>query len=314
MLLIKDTFYDPHLNLAAEEYLLKYFSQDIFMLYRNPASVIVGKHQNIMAEINLEFIRKNNIPVVRRLSGGGTVFHDPGNVNFCFIMNGEAGKLVDFRKYTQPIIDVLKTMGLDAKFEAKNDLRINGLKFSGNAEHVFKKRVLHHGTILYSSQLGQLSEAIKVMEGKYFDKSVQSIRSQVTNIQSLLNVKLSVEDFMTRIYNYIEQNFPEIENYKFSKNDLKEIESLAETKFKSFDWNFGRNPDYTFKNKNSKLEVELTVKKSIIEKAQISSQTFPQQVISLLENKLCGLKHDFEEINNLLKNHNFDEEMINTFF
>jgi lipoate-protein ligase A len=314
MLLIKDTFHDPYLNLAAEEYLLKYFSQDVFMLYRNPASVIVGKHQNMMAEINLAFVRKNHIPVVRRLTGGGTVFHDPGNVNFCFIMNGEAGKLVDFRKYTQPILDVLKTMGLDAKFEGKNDLRINGLKFSGNAEHVFKKRVLHHGTILYSSELGKLSEAIKVTEGKYFHKSVQSVRSKVTNIQSLLNVKLSVEDFMSEIYNFIEKKNLEAEIYSFSKSDIKEIESLAKIKFKSFDWNFGRNPDYIFRNKKDNLSIELTVKKSIIEKAQISSESISQSKISHLQNELCGLKHDFDEINNLLKNHNFDDEIIQTFF
>lgn len=145
MLYIRHSCTDPYFNLAAEEYILKKFSEDCFMLWRNEPSIIVGKHQNTLAEINLEYVIKNNIKVVRRLSGGGAVFHDPGNLNFTFIVNSEDGNLVDFRKFTEPILEVLRNLGVDAKFEGRNDLTINGAKFSGNAEHVWAAKGVRNG-------------------------------------------------------------------------------------------------------------------------------------------------------------------------
>jgi lipoate---protein ligase len=161
MLCIYNPSTEPYFNMAAEEYLLKNFSANIFMLWRNDNAVVVGKHQNSLAEINHDFVQQNNIKVVRRLSGGGTVFHDLGNLNFTFITNGEGEELVNFRKFTQPILEVLLQLGVHAKFEGRNDLTINGLKFSGNAEHVFKKRTLHHGTLLFSSKISDLTQALK---------------------------------------------------------------------------------------------------------------------------------------------------------
>ena len=136
MICIQDTQTDPYFNLAAEEYVLKNFSDDVFMLWRNDNAIIVGKHQNTLSEINLDYVKEKGIKVVRRISGGGAVFHDLGNLNFTFIRTGEEGNLVDFKRFTLPIIEVLQKMGVDAKFEGRNDLTIEGKKFSGNAEHV----------------------------------------------------------------------------------------------------------------------------------------------------------------------------------
>ncbi len=172
---IKNPETNPYFNLAAEEYVLKNFNDDCFMLWRNRPSIIVGKHQNTLSEININHVKENNIDVVRRLSGGGAVFHDLGNLNFTFIKNvNNESNLVDFKKYTQPIIDVLKHLGVDAKFEGRNDIMINGRKVSGNAEHVFKRRVLHHGTLLFSSVMADLSKVLKVNPLKYQDKGVKS--------------------------------------------------------------------------------------------------------------------------------------------
>jgi len=176
MLIVNRPHTDPWFNIAAEEYFLKNFQEDIFMLWQNEASIIVGKHQNTLAEINYPYVKENGIPVIRRISGGGTVFHDLGNLNFTFIQNGEKGKLVDFRKFTDPILAVLNKMGVPAVFEGKNDLRVDGLKISGNAEHVFKNRVLHHGTLLFSSVLNDLGKALKVKTDRFTDKAVKSIR------------------------------------------------------------------------------------------------------------------------------------------
>ena len=174
MLCIINTNTKPYFNLAAEDYVLRNFKDDCFMLWRNKPSIIIGKHQNTLAEINLEYVKDNNIDVVRRLSGGGAVFHDLGNLNFTFIKNAkDEGSLVDFKKYIQPILEVLQSLGVNAKFEGRNDIMIDGKKISGNAEHVFKRRVLHHGTLLFLSQIADLSKALKVNPLKYQDNGVK---------------------------------------------------------------------------------------------------------------------------------------------
>ena len=199
MLLINNSSTDPYFNIALEEYLLKHTSEDIFMLYTDSPSVIVGKHQNTLAEVNIRYAIEHNIHVVRRISGGGTVYHDPGNLNFCFIVNGKEGHLVDFKKFTNPIIEVFNKLGLQVNLEGKNDLRIDGLKISGNAEHVFKNRVLHHGTLLVSTDLQHLSFILKVEVGKYTDNAVKSIRSKVSNINSFLKIPITVDELKSQI-------------------------------------------------------------------------------------------------------------------
>ena len=187
MLIIQNSTTDPYFNIAVEEYLLKNFTDDCFILYQNKPSIIIGKHQNTLAEINYQYVKENNIAVVRRLSGGGTVYHDLGNLNFSFIKNsGNDKNLVDFKMYTTPIIEVLKQLGVNAEFGGHNDIQVNGFKISGNAEHIFKKRVLHHGTLLFSSDLSILNNAIKAPENRYSDKAVKSVRAVVANIKDFI--------------------------------------------------------------------------------------------------------------------------------
>ena len=156
MICIADHRTDPYFNLAAEEYLLKSKNEDYFMLWRNEPSIVVGKHQNALAEIDLLYAREKGFKVARRISGGGTVFHDLGNLNFSFISNGEEGKLINYRKYATPIVEVLGMLGIEATFSKRDDILIEGMKISGNASHVYKQRVLHHGTLLFSSDLSDL--------------------------------------------------------------------------------------------------------------------------------------------------------------
>ena len=153
MLCIISPYTSPYFNLAAEEYLLKCFQEDVFLLYRNIPSIVVGKHQNTLAEINLPFVQEQDILVARRISGGGTVFHDLGNLNFAFFTTGKEGDLVNYKRATMPIIEALGKMGLEAKLGQRNELLLKKLKISGTASHVWKKRVLHHGTLLFSSEI-----------------------------------------------------------------------------------------------------------------------------------------------------------------
>ncbi len=287
---------DPYFNLATEEYLLKEFSDDLFTLWRNAPSIIVGKHQNALAEINVDFVRQNKIKVVRRLSGGGTVFHDLGNLNFTFIMNGEANQLVDFHKYTLPILDVLRKLDIDARFEGRNDLTIEGRKFSGNAEHVYKNRVLHHGTLLFSSVMTDLTAALNVDPLKFQDKAVKSVRSRVTNISEHLSKPLNILDFKDLIMDHIQEMYPDAVSYELTTEDKARIQSLVDQKYGTWDWNFGYSPKYTFqrfvKTKGGKIEFDLDVENGIIRNIKIFGDFFNTRDTEELEDLLKGCRHE----------------------
>ncbi len=294
MIIIYNNRTEPYFNIALEEYLFKKFDDDIFMLYRNEPSIIVGKHQNTLKEINTKFVRKNNIKVIRRISGGGTVYHDLGNVNFTFIQNGEYEKLADFKKYTAPIIQVLQNLGVDAKLSGRNDIIVDNLKISGNAEHTFKNRVLHHGTILFSSDLKQLSAALKQNSSKYIDKSVPSVRSKVTNVSPYLKKILDVDEFIELIYNQIRYNFSGTDEYKLNLEDLKGIEELIENKYSRWEWNYQYVSNYSFNNQidigKEIVTVQMQVKNGLIQNI-IFQSNFD---LSFLENLLQNKEHKFE--------------------
>jgi lipoate-protein ligase A len=300
MLIIKNFETDPYFNLASEEYLIRHFSDDIFMLWRNQPAIVVGKHQNTLSEINYGYVKDNNIKVVRRLSGGGAVFHDLGNLNFTFIMNGHSGQLVDFRKYTQPILDVLLTLGINAEFSGRNDLLIDGKKFSGNAEHVYKNRILHHGTLLFSSEMTDLSQALNVNQLKFRDKAVKSVRSRVTNISEHLHQSLSVTEFYDLIVNHISEMYSDSQPYQFSLSDIEEINKLVINKYSSWDWNFGYSPNYnfsrTFHASGGNIEFFLNVEQSIIMEARIFGDYFFVKPTEDIEQALKGIRHEKEAI------------------
>lgn len=295
MLCIKHQNTDPWFNLASEEYVLKNFPEDCFMLWRNDNAIIVGKHQNTLAEINLDYVRERNIKVVRRLSGGGAVFHDLGNLNFTFIMNGGEGHLVDFRKYTKPIIEVLQKLGIDARFEGRNDLTIDGKKFSGNAEHVFKNRVLHHGTLLFSSVINDLQNALKVNPLKYQDKAVKSVRSRVTNILEHLKDRISVIEFRDMVMAHIMEMYPGSREYEFSEKDIAAINELVNSKFSTWAWNFGYSPKYAMqkmmKTNGGFIELHMNVDNGIIRDVKIYGDFFNKFDISEIEKLLIGTPH-----------------------
>ena len=320
MLIIHRPHTDPYFNIAAEEYFLKNFKEDIFMLWQNKASIVVGKHQNTLAEINYLYVKENKIPVIRRISGGGTVFHDLGNLNFTFIQKGEKGKLVDFRKFTTPILDVLNEMGVTAVFEGKNDLRVNGLKISGNAEHVFKDRVLHHGTLLFSSVLTDLGKALKVKTEKFVDKAVKSNRGIVANISDFLETPMEIEEFRNRIIKHIYREF-NAAFYKMTDEDIYGIEKLKYEKYTTWKWNFGYSPDYSFSNyfplEDGRLEFSINIKKGIVSELKPLNNNFESGLFDLIRGQIEGSPHEESSIrdrlimiNGELKEFGFSPEAI----
>ena len=290
---------DPYFNLASEEYFLKNFQEDFFMLWRSQPSVVVGKHQNALAEINHEFVRSHEIPVARRLSGGGTVFHDSGNVNFTFIRNVANISEVNFKVFTIPVIEALKKLGVDAYTTGRNDLLIDGKKISGNAEHVHRSRVLHHGTLLFDSHLEALKGALKVDLSKFEDKAVQSNRSEVTNIANYLSNPISVEEFTDFLFGEINRNYPEFKVYELTPEDIEAIEKMSIEKYQTWDWIFGYSPRYRFTNTlntaNGAISISLLVEKGHVAEASVSG-AISAEIGPKIAERLLGCRHDYEAV------------------
>jgi len=297
MLIVKRNHTNPYFNLAAEEYFLKESSEDIFMLWRNEPAIIIGKHQNTLSEINLDYVKENNIHVVRRLTGGGAVFHDLGNLNFTFIQSNKKYSQNNFRKYTEPILEVLLKLGIDARFEGRNDLTIEGKKFSGNAEMIWKNRVFHHGTLLFSALMADLSLALKVDPLKFQDKAVKSVRSRVTNISEHLHHPMDVIQFSDLIQQHITEMYPDARFYELTEEDHRMIEELAQLKYSTWDWNFGISPDYNFRKvirteHSGTMEFCMNVHNGIILQTRIFGDYFSHANPKEIEDILANIPHE----------------------
>ncbi|MCF6358372.1 MAG: lipoate--protein ligase, partial [Draconibacterium sp.] len=265
------------------------------------------------------FIRENNITVARRISGGGTVFHDSGNVNFSFIKNVKSPAEISFKQFTEPVREALAKLGVEATTSGRNDLLIEGKKVSGNAEHIFKNRVLHHGTLLYNSDLKNLGQAIKVVSGRYKSKAVQSNRSEVANISSFLKTEISIREFIQFM---IDVQLKKNKNtfYKLNEKEIQKIETLVNDKFKTRKWNFGYSPKYLFKNsieiEGKKISVELDVKRGLIENCKITGDYFSNKRAKEISVQLKNQWHIFAAIRDVLSTLEVDvaDEVIYCFF
>jgi lipoate-protein ligase A len=316
MLIIRRHQTDPYFNIATEEYVLKEIADDSFMLWRNAPSIIVGKHQNTLAEINVDYVKQNDIKVVRRLSGGGAVFHDLGNLNFTFTMKSEDENMINFRKYTDPILEVLQNLGIDARFEGRNDLTIGGKKFSGNAMHIWKNKVLSHGTLLFSARMADLSGALNVDPLKFTDKAVKSVRSRVTNISEHLTQPMDVMQFAQRIEEHIVNKYPDAKFYDLTENDHDRISELVRTKYSTWDWNFGYSPKYNFKKvirteKSGTIEFNLDVQEGILRGIWIFGDYFGTSDTEQLVEGLNGIAHEEGAIREALKNYTMSDYIAN---
>jgi lipoate-protein ligase A len=260
MLCISLNSTDPFFNLSVDEYFLKNSNGEYFILSINDKSVIIGKHQSAHRETDTKFITRHNLPVVRRISGGGTVFHDPGNLNFTFILNSNEGKQIDFRKYTLPVIGFLSSIGIDAKFEGKNDLKTGGLKISGNAEHIYRNRVLHHGTLLFDSDIELMRGTLRKDTSKYETRAVRSNPSSVTNLVRVINNADNhfdtIHEFKSRMLDWFLNNSPGSGVVDLSDKEIEDIKSLAETKYRTWEWNYAYGPEYHF---STSFEYDKTV-------------------------------------------------------
>lgn len=286
---------DPAFNMAAEEYLLKNGSDDYFMLWRNRKAIVVGRNQNALAQIDPDMVEKQGIRVVRRISGGGAVYHDLGNINYTFIRSTHGSFTIDYAPYTGPMLSFLNRLGVAAAPDGRSDLIVDGLKISGNAQHIHKQRMLHHGTLLFDTDLAMLGAALRVNTAGYHDRAIDSMRRPVTNIRSHLAQPISVSAFMEQLMDTIRKTYGG-RSETLSTADRTAIADLADSKYKRWEWNFGSAPDYRFRKSTHAvggvLTVCMEVQKGIIRSLRLAGGDLGLGDVAQIESLLSGCRHD----------------------
>ena len=236
---------DPYFNLALEEYVFERMdkSKSYFLLWQNDNTIVVGKYQNTAEEIDQAYVDAHGIRVARRLSGGGAVYHDKGNLNFTFIVDRADAPGLNFKIFVEPVIQALARFGVHAEFTGRNDLTIDGMKFSGNAQYARRGRLLHHGCIMLDSNLTSVADALRVKEAKFDSKAVKSVRSRVTTINAHAPAPISMEDFKGALKECAMAS-GELEPCTLTEADLAAIRKLRDEKYATWAWNYGFSPAY----------------------------------------------------------------------
>jgi lipoate---protein ligase len=297
---------DPTINLALEEYCvrnLNFEGQNYLLFYINEPSLIIGKHQNTIEEINSEYVKAKNIHVVRRVSGGGTVYHDQGNLNFSFMTKYDVSSLHNFRKFTQPVIDTLQEMGVNAELSGRNDIVVDGRKISGNAQFSNTKSMLSHGTLLFKSTLEDVVEALNVKLDKIESKGIKSVRSRVANITEFLAEVITIEEFKERLIKKIFENEPS-SVHELTEAEWEKVYKLSEEKYKNWDWNYGRSPEFNLQKINrfefGQVDVRLEVKDGVIKDIKIYGDFLAHGEMKEVEDMLIGAKFEESELTKIL--------------
>lgn len=318
---------DPRINLAIEEYALKNLpsDDDYLLFYINGPSIIIGKNQNTIEEINDEYVKENNIHVVRRLSGGGAVYHDLGNLNFSFIMTDDGRSFHNFKKFTEPVVAALQSLGVNAELSGRNDIQVGERKISGNAQYFSVGRMFNHGTLLFDSEIENVVSALKVNQVKVQSKATKSIRSRVANISEFLEQPMTVEEFRTYLLHHIFGG-KEIEEYKLTEDDWEKIDQLSKSRYQTWDWNYGESPKSNFNQTKrfdiGTVEAKLHIVNGKLDDVRIFGDFFGVREIAELEAALTSIPYTREAVADVLNKNNLHNyfgkieasELIELFF
>jgi lipoate---protein ligase len=306
MIYIETSSTSPRTNLAFEEYFFNRLDveEEICMLWQNEPAVVVGRFQNIWGEVNLPFAEAQGIPVLRRISGGGTVYHDLGNLCFTFIVHGIVPGTLDFSPFSRRIQTALARLGITAGTNKRNDLLIEGKKICGNAMSLHKERLLFHGTLLYDSDLEILHQVLSAPSRKIESRATPSVRSQVTTIKRQANASLGILEFKQSLKAQLfgGLNIPE---YEPTQEDRLAIQELADTKYGNWEWNYGHNPptkiEMTYPHRLGSLEANLEVDQGRIKICRIRDDSLQASQIEEIERRLNGIRYTAEEVRGALE-------------
>jgi lipoate-protein ligase A len=288
---------DPRINLALEEYIVRNFdaSTDYVLFYINQPSIIIGKHQNTIEEINGQYVKEKDIIVVRRISGGGAVYHDLNNLNFSFLTKYDSKKVNNFIQFVAPIVEGLKAMGVPAEMNGRNDILAAGRKISGNAQFSSTKKMFSHGTLLFNSEIEDVVNALNVSGDKITSKGIQSVRSRVANITEFLKEPMTMAEFRAKILAAIFQTEGEIPTYKLTEADWQAVHQLSKEKYQTWEWNYGRSPEYNIQRKNrfdfGQIDARIFVKNGYIREIKFYGDFLGHGDLAELEQRLIGIRY-----------------------
>ncbi|MED1748745.1 MULTISPECIES: lipoate--protein ligase [Bacillus] len=298
---------DPMINLAIEEYCLKYLDPEetYLLFYINQPSIIIGKNQNTIEEINTKYVEDNGIKVVRRLSGGGAVYHDKGNLNFSFITKDDGDSFHNFKKFTEPVIKALEKLGVKAELSGRNDIMADGRKISGNAQFATRGRIFSHGTLLFDSEIEHVVSALNVKKEKIESKGIKSIRSRVANISELMDQKMTTEEFRKILLSYIFDTDGDVPRYQLTEKDWQKIHEISQDRYQKWEWNYGRSPKFNLQHSKrfsaGSIDLRLEVKKGMIQDCKIFGDFFGVGDIADIEKRLIGQQYDRKTISDVLE-------------
>lgn len=294
---IESNRFDPYFNLALEEYAFQELSKEepCFILWQNANTIVIGKYQNAAEEINSRYVEEHGIKVVRRLSGGGAVYHDMGNLNYTFIVEQKEIEDFNFKVFTKYVIDALRAFGIQAEFTGRNDIVIRGMKFCGTAQYAKQGKLMHHGCIMVDSNLVNVAEALKPPKAKFQSKSVKSVRSRVTTINANAAQGITVNGFKAELKKQIMQQ-EAMKPYRLTVEDMQRVQALKREKYQTWEWNYGRSPKYNFQAEQKfdfgLVTVHADIQNCAINTIRIYGDFFGSGEIQQLEEALIGEKID----------------------
>lgn len=286
---------DPRLNLALEEYLLRHIesAEPLLLFYVNEPSVIIGRNQNTVEEIDAAYVQAQGIHVVRRLSGGGAVYHDLGNLNFSFVTDGRED-LHNFARFTEPVIATLRALGVDAELRGRSDIYAAGKKISGNAQYATTQRMFSHGTLLFDTDLGEMLRAINPRQAAIESKAVQSVRSAVANIRELLPQDMTIAQLKAALVAGLFGD--EVPELALRAEDWAAVEALADTRYRTWEWNIGRSPQFNVQKSErlpvGKVDARIQVGQGRIQSLRLYGDFSGQRPVDELEKLLIGVPYE----------------------
>lgn len=317
MIYIESDSLDVTYNLALEQYIFEEMDglEEYFMLWRNQNTVVIGRNQNTAQEINEEYVKNHNTRVVRRLSGGGAVYQDEGNLNFTYIVNGENADTIDLLHFCNPIVRGLQKLGLDANVNGRNDIEIDGKKFSGNSQYRKNGRIMHHGTILFDTDLDALTKVLNAGADKIKSKGVKSVRSRVTNIRNCLKEDMTMEEFLKYLLTALSEEV-KMEVYELNEWDKKRIQEIQKERYQNWEWNYGQSPQYQINKERridncGNIQVHMNVENSRISQVVFRGDYFGNRETEDISRLLCGCKIDGPSIVNKLSGVELGQYFVN---